>query len=328
MITAKKFILKRLYSGVPKDTDVDIVEEELQPIKDGEFLTEAVYISVDPYMRTFPPNIGADLEGDQVAKIIESKSKEYPVGKYVVASFGWRTHTIAKEIPLPGGILTDFENLPLSLALGMLGMPGNTAYLGFLTICKPKDGETVVVSGAGGAVGSHVGQIAKIMGCKVIGILGDDLKGKYITEELGFDHYINYKRANVKNELEKLAPNGIDCYFDNVSGEISSTVISLMNERGRVCVCGAISEYNYDPHNYPKVSPILGTILIKQLYVEGFSVYGFTDRWNEAKEQNWKWIKQGKLKYKETITHGFDNTFTAFLDLFQGKNYGKAIVKV
>ncbi|KAK5647443.1 hypothetical protein RI129_002335 [Pyrocoelia pectoralis] len=328
MVKAKKFILKKQFSGAAKPTDFEIVEEELPPIKDGEFLAEAIYLSVDPYQRAYTKNVGQILMGSQVAKIIESKLDGYPVGKYVVGHFGWATHTISKALTLPFGIIPDFGNLPVSLALGTLGMTGNTAYFGFLEICKPQKGETVVVSGAGGAVGSHVGQIAKIVGCKVIGILGDDQKGKYVTEELGFDHYINYKKGNVKEELIKYAPDGIDCYFDNVGGDISTAVISLMNKFGRISVCGCISIYNIGTDDLINFSPSAGVFIGNELRMEGFMVTRWTERWSEGIEQNLKWIKEDKLKYKETIAEGFENIINAFIDMLNGKNTGKAIVKV
>ncbi|KAF5307615.1 hypothetical protein FQR65_LT06771 [Abscondita terminalis] len=331
-MNAKKYILKQEFVGFPKLTDVEIVEEKLPPLKDGEYLAEAVYITVDPYMRVYPQNVGNVLMGQQVAKIIESNVKDYEVGKYVVGTFGWRTHTIAKPQPpsswlsVPQCVLEDIGDLPLSLYLGVLGMPGMTAYFGFLDICQPKEGETVVVTGAAGAVGSHVGQIAKIKGCKVIGIVGSDSKGKWITEDLGFDHYINYKNANIREQLAKYAPKGIDCYFDNVGGEISSTIISMMNPFGRISVCGSISQYNES--ELEKVTVLQKYMVMKMLRMQGFLVSQYVSRWEEGVQQNLKWIKEGKLKYKETITEGFENTYQAFLDMLNGKNFGKAVVKV
>jgi len=335
MVKAKVYVLQQQFSGLPKPSDLKLVEEELPPLKDGEFLAEAVYLSVDPYMRAYAPRLelGSVFIGSQVAKIIESKSDKFPVGKYVVGQYGWRSHTISdgKVDPLTAvgtWILPDFGNLPLSLAVGMLGMPGNTAYFGFLEICKPKEGETVVVSGAAGAVGSHVGQIAKIKGCKVIGIAGDDEKGKWLVDELGFDHFINYKKPDIGKQLAKYAPEGVDCYFDNVGGEISSTVLSKMNDFGRISICGAISAYNTDLSNMPKVTAIQGFMLFKQLSMEGFVVTRWGKQWQEGIHQNLQWIKEGKLKYRETVTAGFDNMFKAFVDMLQGKNAGKAVVKV
>ncbi|KAJ8947805.1 hypothetical protein NQ314_008548 [Rhamnusium bicolor] len=203
-------------------------------------------------------------------------------------------------------------------------MPGNTAYFGFLEICTPRVGETVVVTSAGGAIGSHVGQIAKIKGCKVIGITGSDEKGKWLVDELGFDHFINYKTTDVDTALTKVAPEGVDCYFDNVGGDLSSIILRHMNAFGRISLCGVISAYNEDI----KASTIQRPLISFNLKMEGFVVSRWTDRLNEGIQQNLKWIKEGKLKYRETVYTGFENTFTAFTDLFKGVNIGKAIVKI
>ncbi|CAG9772699.1 unnamed protein product [Ceutorhynchus assimilis] len=332
MVKAKKFVLRKHPEGLPKSTDFKLVEEELPPLKENEVLTEAVFLSVDPYMRAYMSTLSLDttMIGSQVAKIIESRNPKYPVGKYIVGQFGWRTHTITDGASAAGSgpliVLPDLGDLPLSLGLGVLGMPGNTAYFGFLEICLPKVGETVVVSGAAGAVGSHVGQIAKIKGCKVIGIAGTDEKGKWLTKELGFDHFINYKTQNVGEELKKVAPEGVHCYFDNVGGEISITVMNQMKMYGRVAVCGAISSYN--EKETPKVTSPFRPIIFQQLKVEGLYVTRWNDRWMEGINQNLQWIKQGKLKYHETVTEGFQNIFNAFVDMMNGGNTGKAIVKV
>nr|CAI5853594.1 unnamed protein product [Callosobruchus analis] len=330
-LSAKAYIFDKQFDNFPKATDFRLVEEELEPIKDGEFLTEAVYLSVDPYMRAYAPRLktGKTFLGSQVARILESKHKKFPVGKYVVGEFGWRTHTISNGKPLPNGVpqawvIPDFGDLPISLALGVLGMPGNTAYFGFLELCQPKKGEMVFVTGAAGAVGSLVGQIAKIKGCKVVGIAGSDEKGKWLTDGLGFDHFINYKSNDLVKKIRECAPNGIDCYFDNVGGEISSKIMFNMNTFGRISVCGAISGYNQNKP--PKV--VQYPITMNQLKMEGFIVHRWLDRWFEGIEQNRKWIQEGKLKYRETVTHGFENMFRAFADMLKGGNIGKALVKV
>ncbi|XP_063908008.1 prostaglandin reductase 1-like [Zophobas morio] len=332
MVKAKKYIVQKQFDGLPKSTDLKIVEEELPPVKDGEFLAEAVYLSVDPYMRAMSDSvpIGETFLGTQVTKITQSKNSDYPVGKHIVAPFGWRTHTISTGGPFPIGlpkawIIPDPEGLPLSFYLGVLGMTGNTAYFGFLEICKPKPGETVVVSGAAGGVGSIVGQIAKIKGCKVIGIAGSDAKGKWLVNDLKFDHFINYKDPKFKEKLEELTPKGVDCYFDNVGGQISSEVLHRMNKHGRISVCGSISTYN---DKEVKAGVVQSDIVSKQLKMEGFMVYQWWDRWMEGIEQNKRWIKEGKLKCSETVTKGFENTLKAFVDMLQGGNTGKAIVQI
>ncbi|KAJ3647791.1 hypothetical protein Zmor_019651 [Zophobas morio] len=333
MIKAKKYIFEKQFVGLPKATDLKLVEEELPPIKDGEFLTEAVYLSVDPYMRAYAPTVklGTTFIGSQVAKVLESKNSKYPVGKYVVGEFGWRTHTIVDDTPNPRGfpsawLIPDPEGLPLSFSLGVLGMPGNTAYFGFLEICKPQPGETVVVSGAAGAVGSIVGQIAKIKGCTVIGIAGSDEKGKWLVNDLKFDTFLNYKDKDFDQKLLQATPKGVDCYFDNVGGQLSTKILNRMNLFGRVSVCGAISGYN--DKDDAKADAVQFALVFKQLKMEGFVVHKWMDRWFEGIEQNKNWIKKGKLKYRETVTEGFENMFKAFVDMLQGGNTGKAIVKV
>ncbi|XP_011297844.1 prostaglandin reductase 1 [Fopius arisanus] len=337
MVTAKKFVLVKHFEGEPKPDDLQIETEELPAIQDGEFLVEAEYLSVDPYMRPYSARfpVGITMIGSQVAKIIESKNQHFPVGSRIVGYLGWRSHTVVNLKNFQGSgvadappmLLPDMGNLSPSLGLGVLGMPGQTAYFGFLEICKPKAGETLVVTGAAGAVGSHVGQIGKIAGLKVIGIAGSDDKCQWITKELGFDHAINYKTQNVGVELKKLAPNGIDCYFDNVGGEISSTILYQMNTFGRVSVCGSISSYNADSSAYPKATVIQPAAVFGQLKIEGFLVTRWADRFLEGSVKNLQWIKEGKLKYRETITNGFENMFKAFAGMLKGENIGKAVVK-
>lgn len=205
-------------------------------------------------------------------------------------------------------------------------MNRNTAYFFFLEICKPKAGEVVAITGAGGAVGSIVGQIAKMEGCIVIGLTGDDSKCKWLKEELAFDYVINYKTPDVENQLRAAAPNGIDCYFDNVGGELSVQIIHQMREFGRIAVCGSISSYN-DGNVLPKVSILQPVFVYKQLVMEGFQVWRYADGWMEGITAMFKLVDEGKLKYRETITYGFENLPQAFIDMLRGKNTGKAIVK-
>ncbi|XP_043265756.1 prostaglandin reductase 1-like [Colletes gigas] len=336
---AKKFVLVNYFQKDPKRTDLQLVEEELPSLQNGEILVQAEYLSVDPYMRPYTERypLGTTMIGAQVAKIIESRNSSFPVGKRVVGYMGWRSHTVlnpqrfsesnlVEQKPL---ILPDIGDLPPSLCLGMLGMTGNSAYFGLLEICKPKQGETLVVSGAAGAVGSHVGQIGKaVLGLNVIGIAGSDEKCKWLVNELGFDSAINYKKENIAVALRKAAPKGVDCYFDNVGGEISTTVMYQMKPFGRVAICGSISSYNYDASSLPKTILLQPAILFNQLKVEGFIVSRWNDRWSEGVSKNLQWIREGKLRYRETVTRGFENTFDAFVGMLQGKNIGKAIVQV
>jgi len=333
MITAKKFNLIKRFEGLPKLTDFQLVEEKLAPVNDGEVLVQAEWFSVDPYMRVYMSAypLNSQLIGYQVAKILESKSPGFPVGKYLFAHLGWRTHTVFNPVTQTDGravyLLPELGSLPRSIALGTLGSTGNTAYFGLLEILRPKAGETLVVSGAAGAVGSVVGQIGKIKGLRVIGIAGSDEKCKWLTQELGFDHAINYKTADIAQELKTSAPDGVDCYFDNVGGKISDIVMSQMNEFGRIAICGAISSYNTTDASETMVSHSSRLFIGKQLRMEGFIVRRWVPRWMEGVKQLKEWVEQGKVKYGETVTEGFENIPKAFIDMLQGGNTGKAVVR-
>ncbi|GBP37194.1 Prostaglandin reductase 1 [Eumeta japonica] len=334
---AKKYVVNKYFVGVPKREDFDIVEEELSPLQDGEILVKAEYISVDPYLRAYnrflkPPY---DQFSYQVAIVIESKDLEYPVGTRVVSHEGWRDYAILKprstsldKESRPVYKIPDLQGLPTSLSVGAVGMPGATAYFGFLELCRPRAGETLVVSGAAGAVGSLVGQIGKIHGLRVIGFAGSDDKVQWLTGELGFDHAYNYHTVDLASALKEAAPKGVDCYFDNVGGEFSSTVIQHMNEFGRVSCCGSISSYNADPLQSPKASILQPAIVFKQLKIEGFIVRRWQDRWPEAFEKLIQWIKSGKIVVQEHVTEGFENLYNAFVGMLAGENKGKAVVKI
>ncbi|KAL5481908.1 hypothetical protein EMCRGX_G022182 [Ephydatia muelleri] len=334
MVVAKKYVLKSHFQGLPKREDLEIVEEELPPLKDGEILTETLWLSVDPYMRPYSQRmkLGDTMIGELVAKVTESKNPGYAVGDVIVANVGWRTHTILGESffqqSMPKIRKVDPSiNLPSSTAVGILGMPGATSYYGFLNICSPKSGETLVVTGAAGAVGSAVGQIAKIKGCRVVGFAGSDDKVAYL-KSIGFDEAINYKTVtSLSDAVKKACPNGVDMFFDNVGGEFFEVVLSQMNTFGRVSVCGCISQYNLEEP--PKARPVSSLILFHQLKVEGFLVWRWNiEEWAASFKEIAQWIQEGKLKYEETVTEGFDKMFDAFLGLFKGENLGKAVVKV
>jgi NADPH-dependent curcumin reductase CurA len=329
---ARQFRLAARPVGLPKESDFQLVEEPLPAPREGEVLVKTVYLSVDPYMRgritgirsyADPVNIGEVIVGGDVGQVLASHDPKFQPGDFVVGYWGWRDHTVAKSTWLQK---LDPQAAPVSTALGVLGMPGMTAYFGFLELCLPKAGETVVVSGAAGAVGSLVGQIAKIQGCRAIGTAGGDDKIRHITTDLGFDGGFNYKTAaDYTGQLKELCPHGIDCYFDNVGGAISDAVFTLLNPFGRVAVCGQISQYNLE-----KPDPGHGQlrqILVRQLRVEGFIVTRFQERWPQGAAQMARWIQEGKLKYHEQIVEGFENTPRAFIDMLEGKNTGKMLVK-
>ncbi|GAB2472322.1 putative NADP-dependent oxidoreductase YfmJ [Hymenobacter qilianensis] len=298
----------------------------------GQVLLKALYVSVDPYMRGrmnegksyVPPfEVGQPMEGGMVAEVVESQHPKLPVGSVVVGSLPWQEYSLSDGRglqPIPA------DQAPLSYYLGLLGMPGITAYFGLLDICQPKAGETVVVSGAAGAVGIVVGQIAKIKGCRVIGIAGSDQKLAYL-KELGFDETINYKTTpDIAQALAAAAPNGVDCYFDNVGGTISDAVYNLLNKHARIALCGQIS--NYNATEAPVGPRPEGKLLVTSSRLQGFIVSDYLPRWPEAMQQLSEWYQQGHLKYQETVTEGFDQLPAAFLGLFHGENTGKAVVKV
>lgn len=265
-------------------------------------------------------------------RVIETKNADFPKEALIYGWFGWRTHTVFNPNNtvghfVPPHVLPSFGDLPASLGLGHLGLTGNSALFGFLDICVPKPGETIVVSGAAGAVGNMVGQIAKIKGCKVIGIAGSDDKCDWLTREIGFDHAINYKNESVNDALKQFAPEGVDCYFDNVGGELSSTVIHHMHQYGRIAVCGSISAYNLPISQWPKVPILQSEFVFKQLKMEGFVVNQYWNKWFDGIAQLKQWTDDGKLKYRETITNGFENMPQALIGMLQGENTGKAIVK-
>jgi len=298
-----------------------------------EVLCQALFLSVDPYMRPYSKRFptGITMIGGQVARVIESKHAKYPVGTVLQAYFGWRDYTILNPDEGVKGfgrdifVLPPLGDLSPSLGIGAIGMPGNTAYFGFLEICQPKAGDVVVVSGAAGAVGSLVGQIAKIKGCYVIGYAGTDEKVRWLVEELGFDKAFNYKTVDIGKSLTEAAPKGVDCYFDNVGGDMSATVRSHMKDFGRISVCGSISAYNdTKPRLVQTCEP---DFVFRQIKMEGFLVHRWNDRLGEGTRQMLTWIQEGKIKVRETYTEGFEKMPQAFIDMLTGGNTGKAIVK-
>jgi NADPH:quinone reductase len=320
--------------GFPKDSDFKLVESPIPTPKGGEFLVRVIYMSVDPYMRgrmndaasyAAPVQLGEVMGGGAVGKVVTSNNPSFREGDVVEGPFGWQEYAVSNG---QGARKIDPSLAPISTALGVLGMPGLTAYFGLLDICNPQPGETIVVSGAAGAVGSLVGQIAKIKGCRAAGIAGADDKVAYIIDELGFDSAFNYKTVtDYFKKLKELCPKGIDVYFDNVGGEITDAVFRLINTRARVSICGQISQYNLEkPEMVPRM--ILRSLLVKQAKAEGFLVFQFANRYGEGLKQMAEWIKQGKLKYREDIEHGIENAPGAFMAMLKGRNTGKQLVKL
>ncbi len=321
--------------GFPKETDFKLVETPVPDLQDGEFLVKSLYLSLDPYMRgrmndakSYAPavQLGEVMVGGVVGKVIDSKNSRFQAGDIVEHPFGWQEYGVSD-----GKVVrkVDPTLAPISTALGILGMPGMTAYFGFLDICQPQAGETVVVSGAAGAVGSLVGQIAKIKGCRVVGIAGADDKIDYVVSELGFDAAFNYKTtSDYAGKIRELCPNGVDCYFDNVGGAITDGVFINLNTGARISICGQISQYNLEkPEMGPRI--LLPLLLVRQAKAEGFIVSRYAARFNEGMTQMGEWLKASKLKYEETIEEGgLENAPRAFLSMLKGSNTGKQLVKI
>jgi NADPH:quinone reductase len=333
MATNRQIKLAARPVGYPKQTDFKMVESAAPTPSDGEILLRTLYLSVDPYMRgrmrdvkSYVPPFQIDevITGGGVAKIVESKNPDFRPGDIVEGMLGWQDYNLSN-----GQGLRKFDPslAPITTALGVLGMPGLTSYFGLLDICDPQPGETVVVSGAAGAVGSIVGQIAKIKGCRVVGIAGADDKIDHLINDLGFDAAFNYKTvSDYYAKLGELCPGGIDVYFDNVGGPITDAVFMLINTGARISVCGQISQYNLEQlETGPRM---LWALTVKQAKAEGFIVTKYADRYAEALTEMVRWIKEGRLKYREDIAEGLENTPNAFIGMLKGQNIGKQLVKV
>lgn len=319
--------------GFPKLSDFKAAETPIPQPTEGEVLLETMWLSVDPYMRgrmsdaksyAEPVKLGEVMVGGTICRVVESKSEKLKVGDVISGFTGWQRYAVA-----PAKLLMKVDPAlgPVQVYLGAAGMPGLTAYFGLLDVCAPKAGETVVVSGAAGAVGSVVGQIAKIKGCRAVGIAGTDEKVKWLVDELGFDAAYNYKReANNLAKLRELCPSGIDCYFDNVGGVITDAVMIHMNVHARIAICGQISQYNLEK---PEMGPrMLSMLIVKRAKVQGLLVTDYMPRFAEGIKDLSGWIKEGKVKYEETIVNGLENAPQAFLDMLNGGNTGKMLVTV
>jgi NADPH:quinone reductase len=328
-----QFVLASRPLGMPSVSNFRIEKAALNDLNDGEVLLKSWYISVDPYMRgrmnsvkSYAASFEVDkpIKGAVVARIIESKSNSLSTGDIVVGTLPWATYSVEKAEYLRK---VDIEKVSPGYYLGILGMPGFTAYVGMMDICKPVKGETVVVSGAAGAVGIAAGQIAKIQGARVIGIAGSDEKCKSLKEQYGFNEALNYNTSkSLRKELAILCHEGIQVYFDNVGGEITGAVVANLDFHSRIALCGQISQYN---NSKPALEySILPHLLTRSVMLQGFIISNYSHRFGEALTQLTQWLNEGKLRYTETIIEGFDKLPEAFLGLFSGKNLGKMMVKI
>ena len=327
----RQILLRRRPAGRPSPDDFELVETPNPDVADGEVLRRTIYLSLDPYMRgrmSDAPSyatsiaIGQPIVGHTVSQVVASNNPAFQVGDIVAGYDGWRDHAVSNG--------TELRTLnpvapPISTAVGVLGMPGMTAYVGLLDIGQPRAGETVVVSAAAGAVGSIVGQIAKIKGCRAVGVAGSAEKCAYVVDELGFDSCVNYKAADFPAQLTAACPRGIDIYFENVGGAVFLAVLKLLNQNARIPLCGLISDYNATE---PARGPNLRPLLVKRAMIKGFIVWDHRDRTADFLRDCTTWLFEGRLKYREDIVDGLENAPTAFLKLFDGTNFGKLIVRV
>ena len=326
-------ILNNRPTGRPQLADFKFISGEKPRIGSDELLLKTTYVSVDPYLRgrmndvksyIAPFQLQKPIISSLVAEIVESNHDGFGVGDFVSGMLEWSEYQLSKG---EGLLKLDAQKASLSSYLGVLGMTGITAYLGLSEIGKPKKGETMVVSGAAGAVGSVVGQIGKIMGCRVVGIAGTDEKVEMLTSELGFDYGINYSTTkNMREAIAVACPDGVDVYFDNVGGDISEAVLFNINKFARMVICGAISMY-YEK-TLPKSVSVQPFLVRNSALMQGFIVFNYQSKYPEAIENLSAWLAEGKLTYAETIVEGFDQIPQAFIDLFDGKNKGKMIVKI
>jgi hypothetical protein len=333
--SAKRVVLVSRPVGEPKASDFRIEEHAVPEPGDGQVLLRTIWLSLDPYMRgrmsegpsyATPVPIGGVMEGGTVSEVMASNNPGFAKGDIVLSRAGWQTHAVSDG---KGLAKIDAKLAPISTAVGVLGMPGMTAYTGLLDIGKPQPGETVVVAAASGAVGSAVGQIAKIKGARAVGIAGGADKCRYVREELGFDDCVDHRNRDFAAKLQAACPKGIDIYFENVGGAVFEAVFPLLNAFARIPVCGLIAHYNDTEAPAPKwASSLMRNVLTKRLTIRGFIVSDFAARHADFLRDMSGWVREGKVKHREFITEGLDSAPGAFMGLLKGANFGKQLVRV
>jgi NADPH-dependent curcumin reductase CurA len=327
----RQILLKSRPEGAPSLDNFELAEAPIPEPGEGEVLMRILYLSLDPYMRgrmsaarsyAAPAALGRPMVGGTVGEIVRSRHSQYAVGDIVLGYGGWQQYALSNG----AGLRTlDPKAAPVSTALGVLGMPGMTAYVGLLEIGQPKPGETVVVAAASGAVGSVVGQIARIKGCRAVGIAGGAEKCRFVADELGFDVCVDHRAPDFANKLEAACPKGIDVYFESVGGRVQQTVWPLLNDFARIPVCGLIAQYNATTVT---PGPDLVSVLRKRLLLRGFIVSDFAAKQADFLRDAGEWVRTGRLKYREDIVDGLEQAPAAFLGLLQGRNFGKMLVRI
>jgi hypothetical protein len=339
--TNRQIVLAARPDGLPKESDLRLVEGPVPEISEGQLLVRAHYLSADPFQRLRmndsarygqPLALDEVFRGRMVGEVVRSNHAGFTPGEFVEGMLGWQEYAVSdgsysRAEYAPGVTKVDPDLAPISTSLGILGFPGVTSYFALLELCEPKPGETVVITSAAGAVGSLAGQIAKIKGCRVVGLTSTDEKVAYIVDELGFDAGINYRtEANLSDALQRTCPDRIDVHFDNVGGEIADTILRHLNTHARIALVGGISHIN---DAQPRLAPDLsGLLTAARARLQGFIVYDYEDRADEARHAIASWLKDGRIKYRETVMEGIENAPRALISVLQGGNIGKQLIKV
>ncbi len=336
-IENRQFTLASRPHGAPTDENFTLKTVQLPALEQGDVLLRTIYLSLDPYMRgrmsdaksyAEPVAIGEVMVGATVCQVEQSKNDQFTQGEWVLAYTGWQEYAIVK-----GDGLMSLGHAPSkpSYALGIMGMPGFTAYMGLLDIGAPQEGETVVVAAATGPVGATVGQIAKLKGCKVVGVAGGSDKCQYAVDKLGFDTCIDHRADDFAEQLNKACDKGIDVYYENVGGKVFDAVLPLLNTAARIPLCGLVSQYNATelPQGPDRLGMLMGQLLTKRIKMQGFIIFDdYGHRYDEFAADMQTWLSEGKIHYREHLVDGFENTLNAFNDMISGKNFGKTVVQV
>lgn len=333
----QRIVLASRPVGAPTQRDFRLETADKPVPAKGEVLLRTIYLSLDPYMRgrmsdaksyADPVVIDQVMVGGTVCQVEESNNADFQVGEWVLAYTGWQKYAVSNG---EGLLKLGKEPATPSYALGIMGMPGFTAYMGLLDIGEPKLGETIVVAAATGPVGATVGQIGKLKGCRVVGIAGGEEKCRYAKQDLGFDECIDHKAVDFVEQLNKACDKGIDIYYENVGGKVFDAVLPLLNTSARIPLCGLVSQYNATslPEGPDRLSMLMGTLLVKRIKMQGFIIFDdYAHRYDEFAADMTTWLKEGKVKYKEHVVEGLENTVEAFAGLLEGKNFGKLVIKV